>query len=97
MIEIKILNHFLVLLAPLQFSLFVRQQLMVVIDKTLKIIYFRFVDALLVPEVQKKYMHMPTAQQQRKIIISDVYNKYKLDNVIVGIDGCHFTFLEKPR
>ena len=53
-------------------------------------------DALLVPEVQKKYMHMPTAQQQRKNI-SDVYNKYKLDNVIAGIDGCHFTFLDKPR
>ena len=29
--------------------------------------------------------------------IRDVFDKYKIPNVISGIDGCHFSFREKPR
>ena len=39
---------------------------------------------------------MPTLEQQRDNI-SEVFNKYKLNNVIGGVDGCHIPFLEKPR
>ena len=39
---------------------------------------------------------MPTLEQQRDNI-SEVFNKYKLNNVIGCVDGCHITLLEKPR
>lgn len=39
---------------------------------------------------------MPSPEQQRENI-SEVFKKYKLNNVIRGVDGCHIPFLEKPR
>jgi len=39
---------------------------------------------------------MPTQEQQRENIAA-VFEKYKLTNVIAGVDGCHIPFLEKPR
>ena len=39
---------------------------------------------------------MPTQEQQRENIAA-VFDKYKLTNVIAGVDGCHIPFLEKPR
>jgi hypothetical protein len=39
---------------------------------------------------------MPTEEQQHQNM-QDVLAKYKLPNVIGGVDGCHFPFREKPR
>ena len=38
---------------------------------------------------------MPTHEQQRENIAA-VFEKYKLSNVIAGVDGCHIPFLEIP-
>ena len=34
---------------------------------------------------------------QQNMNIRDVHDKYKLTNVIAGVDGCHFVFGQKPR
>ena len=39
---------------------------------------------------------MPTLEQQYQNMQS-VYQKYKLPNVIAGVEGCHIPFLERPR
>ena len=39
---------------------------------------------------------MPTNEEMDRNIL-EVYDKYKIPNVIAGIDGCHFSFREKPR
>jgi hypothetical protein len=39
---------------------------------------------------------MPTLEQQEENK-NAVHEKYKLPNVIAGVDGCHFPFMEKPR
>ena len=57
---------------------------------------YKFVDAILVPAVRGQFLYMPSAEQQRQNMES-VYDKYKLTNVIAGVDGCHIPFLEKPR
>ena len=57
---------------------------------------FRVVDALLEPTLRCKYLHMPMPQEQRGNI-QEVFTKYKIDNVIGGIDSCHILFEEKPR
>ena len=58
--------------------------------------FFRFADALLKPEVRGQFLYMPSEVQQMANI-SAVYEKYKLRNVIAGVDGCHIPFYTKPR
>ena len=53
-------------------------------------------DALLIEEIRGRFLYMPTQEQQWENIM-EVYQKYKLSNVIAGVDGCHIPFLEKPR
>ena len=48
------------------------------------------------PEVRTRFLYMPTDEMQRKNM-HDVYETYKLNNVIAGVDGCHFPFFGKPH
>ena len=57
---------------------------------------YRFVNALLQPQVRERFLHLPTARE-RAINMRTVYNKYGLHNVIAGVDGCHIPFLDRPR
>ena len=57
---------------------------------------WRFVDAILEPDIRELFVHMPSEQDIQKNI-RNVWQKYKLKNVMAGIDGCHFSFREKPR
>ena len=53
-------------------------------------------NALLREEVSGQFVYMPSEEMQRQNI-SEVYCKYKLTNVVGGVDGCHIPFMEKPR
>lgn len=58
--------------------------------------FYRFVDAMLDPEIRGRFVHMPTdAEMQQNI--REVYRKYHLPNVVAGIDGCHISFNGRPR
>lgn len=57
---------------------------------------YRFVDAVLDPTIRSRFLHLPTQQQQLQNM-QECYAKYKLPNIIGGIDGCHIPFLEQPR
>ncbi|XP_023336552.1 uncharacterized protein LOC111707651 [Eurytemora carolleeae] len=46
----------------------------------------RFVNALLTDEVRRRFLCMPSSEQQRENI-SEVFKKYKLNNVIGGVDS----------
>ena len=59
-------------------------------------VYFRFVDALLEPEIRTQFLFMPTPEMQQ-INMTSVLDKYKLPNIVAGVDGCHIPFLERPR
>ena len=62
--------------------------------KVVSHVFYRFVDAVLTlkPEV----IAMPN-RAQRAQNIHKVYTKYKLLNVVSGIDGRNMPFEEKPR
>ena len=63
----------------------------------LRIVMFsRFVSSLIQPEIRGQFLYMPSIQQQQDNMNS-VLLKYKLPNIIGGVDGCHFPFQEKPR
>ena len=53
-------------------------------------------EALLNDNVWGQFLYKPTQMQQRENIAA-VLVKYKLTNLIVGVDGCLILFLEKPR
>jgi len=48
------------------------------------------------PAVRGQFLHMPTQEQQHQNM-RDVLSKYKLPNVIGGVDGCHFPCRDNPR
>ena len=63
----------------------------------LRIVMFsRLVSALIQPEIRGQFLYMPSIQQQQDNMNS-VLLKYKLPNVIGGVDSCHSPLLEKPR
>ena len=63
----------------------------------LRIVMFsRFVSSLIQPEIRGQFLYMPSIQQQQDNMNS-VLLKYKLPNVIGGVDSCHSPLLEKPR
>ena len=51
---------------------------------------------MLDPTIRTRFLHLPTQQQQLQNM-QECYAKYKLPNIIGGIDGCHIPFLERPR
>ena len=57
---------------------------------------YRLTDALLMPEIRERFLHMPTQDQQAENM-RDVFNKYGMHNIIGAVDGCHIPFLERPR
>ena len=57
---------------------------------------WRFADAILEPDICELFVHMPSEQDIQKNF-RNIWQKYKLKNVMGGIDGCHFSFREKPR
>ena len=57
---------------------------------------YRLTDALLMPEIRERFLHMPT-QDQQAVNMRDVFNKYGMHNIIGAVDGCHIPFLERPR
>lgn len=57
---------------------------------------YKFVDAVIKPEVRQAFVSMPSDQEMGENIWV-VWEKYKLPNVISGTDWCHFSFREKPR
>ena len=50
--------------------------------------FFRFVDAVLDTTIRTRFLHLPTQQQQLQNR-QECYAKYKLPNILGGIDGCH--------
>jgi len=62
----------------------------------LKLSPCRFVAVVMDPAIRGQFLHMPSQEQQHENM-HDVLAKYKLPNVIGGIDGCHFSFRERPR
>jgi hypothetical protein len=54
------------------------------------------VSALVYPDIRGRFLHMPNLHQQEENK-NAVLLKYKLPNVIRGVDGCNFPFVEKPR
>lgn len=52
-------------------------------------------DAILRPEIRGQFLHMPTEQQMRANA-REVYDKYQLNDVVGGIDGCHIPFFGNP-
>ena len=56
----------------------------------------KFVDAVIKPEVFQAFVSMPSEQEMGENM-QEVWEKYKLPNVISGTDGCHYLFREKPR
>lgn len=59
-------------------------------------LFYRFVRAIIHPAIRGQFLYMPS-QQQQQANMDAVLQKYKLHDVIAGIDGCHFTFSGKPR
>ena len=56
----------------------------------------RFVDAILLPHIRERYVHLPTEEEMQENMTA-IEDKYNLPNVVGGVDGCHFSFREKPR
>ena len=54
----------------------------------------RFIEAVLT--LKEEVVVMPN-REQRAENIQKVFTKYKLLNVVSGIDGCHMPFEERPR
>jgi hypothetical protein len=36
-------------------------------------------------------------RRRTRVLCKSVHEKYELPNVISGVDGCHFSFMEKTR